>query len=199
MKGNAAPRPAALADVGRLLEEHRPELLAMLQRRIDPHLAVRLDPEDVLGEAFLQAQRRWEWFQEQEGLTAYVWLYGIARDCLREAWRRESRDCRDNRRDLPFPEESSLQLAMSLFQKGQSPAEQAAREELRECMRRALQLLGEADRDLLWMRNYDQLSFAEIAQLLGVKENAAAVRYVRALKRLRLLWEKLYPSEGVER
>jgi hypothetical protein len=36
----------------RLLEEHGPKLLAMLRRRIDPALAARLDPEEVLQEAF---------------------------------------------------------------------------------------------------------------------------------------------------
>ena len=50
---------ADLALLGRLFEEHRPRLLAMVQRRIDPALAARVDAEGILTDAFLLARRRW--------------------------------------------------------------------------------------------------------------------------------------------
>jgi RNA polymerase sigma-70 factor (ECF subfamily) len=111
-----------LAVLGKLLEEHRPKLLAMVRRRLDPALAGRVDAEDVVNEAFFQARRRWGRFKEQSGLTAYAWLYRIVLDCLIEAWRRETRDCRDRRRDLPWPEASSVQLGLGLVNPGTSPA-----------------------------------------------------------------------------
>lgn len=49
---------ADMAVLGKLLEEHRPRLLAMLRQRIDPGLAARIDPEDVCSEIFLAARRR---------------------------------------------------------------------------------------------------------------------------------------------
>src|SRR5438128_532128 len=48
-----------LAALGKLFEEHRPKLLAMLRRKIDPVLAVRIDAEEILQEAFFMAHRRW--------------------------------------------------------------------------------------------------------------------------------------------
>ncbi len=182
---------AELAALGKLLEEHGPRLLAMVGRRLDPALAARVDPEDVLGEAFLRARERWRSFQEQPGLTPYAWLYRITLDCLIEAWRRETRDRRDPRRALPWPEASSVQLGLGLVSPGTSPSEAAAREDLRARMRQALGLLKEPDREILWMRHYDQLTFPEAAEVLGVTESAATLRYVRALKRLKHLWERL--------
>ena len=122
---------ADVAELGKLLMEHRARLLAMLQRRIDPALAVRLDPEDVLSEAFLLARAKWDRYCQQRRLTPYAWLYRIALDCLFEAWRRETRACRDQRRDMPWPERSSIQLGLGLGAGDTSPSEAAIREELR--------------------------------------------------------------------
>jgi hypothetical protein len=60
---------AGMAALGRLLEEHRPKLLAVIQRRLDPALARRMGSEDILSNAFLQARRRWHrrWVKKQSG------------------------------------------------------------------------------------------------------------------------------------
>ncbi len=121
--------PSSLADLaalGMLFHEHRPKLLAMLRRRIDPALVVRADPEDILGEAFLMARRKWADFQRQSALSPYAWLYRIALDCLIEAWRRENRDCRDLHKDMPLPEESSVCLGLGLVQTGATPSQELA-------------------------------------------------------------------------
>jgi DNA-directed RNA polymerase specialized sigma24 family protein len=58
--------PSSLADMaalGKLFEEHRPKLLAMVQRRLDPTLAPRNDPEEILNEAFFDARRKWDNFK----------------------------------------------------------------------------------------------------------------------------------------
>lgn len=121
-------------------------------------------------------------------------VYRIVLDCLIECWRRETRACRDPRRELPWPQESSLQLGLGLVASGTSPSKAVARAELRERMRQTLDLLKQADREILWMRHYDQLSFPEAAQILGLSESAATLRYVRAVKRLKKLWQDLYPD-----
>jgi RNA polymerase sigma-70 factor (ECF subfamily) len=187
---------AEMAALGKLLEEHRPKLLAMLRRRIDPTLAVRFDPEDVCNEVFFVAQRRWSTFNAD---APYAWLYRLALDCLIEAWRREHRRCRDLQRDLPWPEASSLQLCLSLVAPGTSPTGAALRHEMQEQMRQTLKLLKDADRQVLWMRYYDDLSYGEMAVVLGVTENAATVRCLRALRRLKELWQQLNPDPGVDR
>lgn len=183
------PSLAEMAALACLYEEHRPRLLEMLRRRIDPNLAVRLDAEDVLGEVYLEARRRWPAFRERTDLPGYVWLYGIARDCLIESWRKHNRACRAPAREMPWPEQSSLQLGLGLVQDRAGPGTETEQAELARCMREALQQLRDADREILWMRHYDEFAFADIAALLGVSENTATVRYVRALRRLRDLWQ----------
>jgi RNA polymerase sigma-70 factor (ECF subfamily) len=186
---------ADMAALGKLFEEHRPKLLAMVERRIDPALSVRLDAEDILEEAFLQARRKWERFKEQSAMTSYAWLYRIVFDCLIDAWRRQKRGPRDLGRDLPWPEHSSIQLGLGLVSPGTGPASATARADLCQRVRQAVEMLKPADREILWMRHNDELSFAEAAQVLEITENAATVRYVRALRRLKNLWHQLHPDD----
>src|SRR5438552_17586548 len=105
--------PSTIADMaalGQLFEEHRPKLLAMVQKRLDPALSARIDAEDILSEAFLEARRKWKTFKKQSAMTPYAWLYRIVLDRYIEVWRRENRGRRDLDRDMPWPERSSVQL-----------------------------------------------------------------------------------------
>ncbi len=79
-------------------------------------------------------------------------------------------------------------LGLNLMDGGTSPSEAVARDEQRDRLRRAVGRLREEYREVLWLRHAEQMSFAEIAQVLGVTENAATVRYVRALQRAREYW-----------
>jgi RNA polymerase sigma-70 factor (ECF subfamily) len=185
---------AEAAALAKLLDEHRPKLLAMLHRRIDPTLHARIDPEDVLGEAFVVAGRRWHKLGSS-GMTPYAWLYRITLDCLIEAWRRESRPGRDPRREVPWPERSSAQLGLNLVGSGTSPSEAMIRAEVQERMQRALQRLKPEDKEVLWMRHNDQLTFREAAMVLGVSEDAATQRYARALRRLKGYWQSVDGDE----
>lgn len=184
-----------MATLGQLWEKHESDLLAMLRRRIDPALASRIDPEDVLHEAFLLAQHKWNGFKAGSKMTPYAWLYGIARDCLIEAWRKQTRQKCDMRRDMPLPEHSSIQLALDIVNPGTSPSDKAAHEELVQRVREVMEQLSDNDREILAMRHFDNLTFAEAGTLLSITENAASVRYVRALKRLRKLWQTAHGGE----
>jgi RNA polymerase sigma-70 factor (ECF subfamily) len=49
----------------------------------------------------------------------------------------------------------------------------------------AIATLGDDDREVIWMRHYEQLGNHEVAEALGLTEPAASMRYLRALRRLR--------------
>jgi RNA polymerase sigma-70 factor (ECF subfamily) len=182
----------SMAVLGQLLDRHREKLLGAIRRRIDPALSVRLDPEDVLNNAYLVAQRKYAEFRESGTISPFAWLYGIARDCLIDAWRRETRDRRDLAREMPWPADSIAQLGLGLRASGTSPSEAVQRKQLQERVRQLLELLRPADREVLWMRHFDQLSHRETAEVLGITENAATVRYARALCRLRDLHQSVF-------
>ncbi|MCI0705116.1 MAG: sigma-70 family RNA polymerase sigma factor [Planctomycetia bacterium] len=179
---------------------HRPRLLETVQRRLPPVLSAVLEPDDVLQAAYLDAARRWETFlarsQQSPPCTEYVWLYGIVMARLVDEYRRHTRNARDRRRDLPWPEASSVQLGLSLVGGDRSPSSAMVAADTSNRMRQALDQLPDSDRAILWMRHFDELSFKEVAEHLGIAENAAAQRYVRALRKLREVWKLLEPADG---
>lgn len=200
------PSLADRAELGRVLEEHRPALLAMLRRRIDPSLAGRLDADDILGDVAAAACQRWAAFKaqvakervakEQIATREYIWLYGLARDRLNDAWRRNAAAKRDHRRDQHWPDETSIQLGLGLVDDGTGPGAAAARAEVRERVLKVMNLLKPADRDILLMRQAEFKSYRDVAAVLGISESAATVRYLRALRKLKDLWQQLFGAGG---
>jgi RNA polymerase sigma-70 factor, ECF subfamily len=187
------PMPSSVADLaalGKLWEDHRPRLLAMLGWRTE---GSPVDPEDILQETFVLAGHRWPQFQEQARMTPYAWLYRLALDCLVEAWRKRGRGVLAKERVL----DQLSSLLVNVVQASTGPRTAAARAECQEHVRQALAQLKDADREILWMRHGDDLSFKEVAALLDLTENAAAARYVRAARRFRHLWQQLHPSSEV--
>ncbi len=187
----------AVAALTKMFEEHRSRLLVMLQSRIDPALGARVSAEDILHETFLLARRRWHRFTAS-GMRPYPWLYRLAMDSLIEISRRQNRDGRDPHREIPWPDRSSDQQALKLIDSATSPSEAFAREELRLRVQEVLSQLKPIDREVLWMRHFDQLSFADLAMLLKISENTAMKRYVRALQRLEKLLPDLSPPGDEE-
>jgi RNA polymerase sigma-70 factor, ECF subfamily len=83
-----------------------------------------------------------------------------------------------------LPEDSAVLLAQRLAGNGTSPSHGLLRKELRERVRTALAGLPDADREVLVLRYLEQLSTAEIADVLEVGEGAVKMRHRRALDRL---------------
>jgi RNA polymerase sigma-70 factor, ECF subfamily len=177
-----------------MFEEHRSKLLIMLQSRIDPAMEARFSAEDVLHEAFFLARKRWHRFGASR-MRPYPWLYRLAMDTLIEIWRRQNCDVRDPHREIPWPDRSSAQQVLKLIDSATTPSEAFAREELRRRVQKVLAELKPIDREVLWMRHFDQLSFPEVAILLKITENTAIKRYARALGRLKNLLADLDPED----
>jgi RNA polymerase sigma-70 factor (ECF subfamily) len=81
--------------------------------------------------------------------------------------------------------ETSASIAEALVASGTTPTQAAARREREACVARALAGLSAADREALVLRHFEGLTSAEAARELGIGEEAASKRYVRALERMR--------------
>ena len=97
-----------------------------------------------------------------------------------------------------FLQANSFSLAAQLVGNLTSPSRAAIREEMLIQVRAALDRMDELDREVLALRHFEELSNNEVAEILGLQKAAASNRYVRALKRLRVVLEKLslFDDEG---
>lgn len=180
-----------LAELGTLVEAHWARLVQIIRRRMDSALGLRLDAEEIVNAAFLDARRRWAAFRIDRKVSPFVWLYRIVNDRLIEEWRTATRQKRDMRQNVPWPERPSVDLGLRLVAPDTSPTQAAVRNEEALLMKQALEQLREADREIIMLRGYDEMSFLEIGELLGVSDNTATVRYVRALRKLKTTWQRI--------
>ena len=187
-------RAAAAGDESagqRLLARHRGRLRQMVAVYLDPRLAARVDPSDVVQEALIDAARGLAAYLRERPLPFYPWLRQFARQRLLQLHRHHLRARRNVGREVPgdlaLPDRSADALAERLLASGTSPSRRLIREELRRRVQAAMDRLSERDRAILVMRHLEELSAAEVAAALGISEGAVRVRLLRALSRLRNL------------
>lgn len=183
-RGDAAARQ-------QLLVRHRQRLVRMVAVRLDRSVAARLDPSDVVQEALAEAAQHLDEYLRTRPLPYYAWLRQFAWEKLVKLHRHHIRSqkrsvTREEAWSMPLPEDSVLRLAR-LVASGPSPSQALLRNELRQRLQAALDQLRPDDREILVMRNLEQLSIAEIAEVLELSEGAVKVRHLRALRRLRAI------------
>lgn len=171
----------------RLLQRHRDRLRRMIAIRIDARVAARIDPSDVLQEALAEADAKLDSYLRDRPVAFYPWLRKIAWERLVKLHRRHIQSKRrsvEREEPIPLSAQYAAVLTERLCARGSTPSRQALQNESRARVRAALDALPETDREVLVMRNLEQLSVAETAEVLGLSTGAVKMRHVRALTRL---------------
>ncbi len=173
-----------------LLSRDHERLRRMVALRLDQRLQGRVDPEDVLQDAYLEAATHLADYLRQPEMSFFLWLRGVTGNVLLAVHRQHlGTKMRDANREVALyrgtmPEATSAALAAQLLGKDTRPSEAAMRAE-RKILQQALNTLDPMDREILALRHFEQLSTAETARILGIQEAAAGKRYLRAVKRLK--------------
>jgi RNA polymerase sigma-70 factor (ECF subfamily) len=171
-----------------LFARHRAELRRFVALRLDARLRARVDPSDVVQETQLEAFRRLPDFLERAPMPFHVWVRRTAYERLLMLRRQHvEAERRATGREVALPDRSSLLLAERLVAHGPSPSRSAERRELARQVRQVLLLLPEADRELLFLRTFEGLSYEESADILGIEPATARKRHGRALLKLHAL------------
>jgi RNA polymerase sigma-70 factor (ECF subfamily) len=177
---------------GAVLAGHRDRLRRMVSLRLDRRLQGRIDPSDVIQEAYLEAARRLpEYVQEPAPMPLFLWLRFLTAQALQALHRRHlGAQARDADREISIvggriPHATSAALAAQLLGHDTRASEAAIRAERKLRLEEALNSMDPIDREVLALRHFEQLSNAECARVLALSESGATKRYVRALKRLK--------------
>jgi RNA polymerase sigma-70 factor, ECF subfamily len=176
-----------------LFQRHRDRLRRMVELRMDARLQGRVDASDVLQDAFLDAAAHLDWYLKGPELPPFLWLRLVVSQRLANHHRRHfGTKMRDLAQEVslyrdPLPQASSAALASMLLGRLTSPSNAAIRAEQVLRVQEALNALDPLDREVIALRQFEELSRAETAQVLGITEEAGAKRYIRALKRLKTI------------
>jgi len=173
---------------GRLVERYQDRVYSLAMRILrDPHLA-----EDVAQEAFVRAFQRLAQFRGDSAFS--TWLYRIAVNTCWEYLRKSSRMVRW---DAPGGEEDDgarLVVGTAL-----SVEERAVKAEQKALLWRAVEKLPDDYRVAVVLRYVDDLSYQEMAQILGVPVATVGTRLHRARTMLAKMLTGVWPGETDDR
>jgi RNA polymerase sigma factor (sigma-70 family) len=130
--------------------------------------------DDLLQITFLNVHRARRTFRPRLPLRG--WLFSIAAHALQDELRRRKR--------LPLAPEEQQEAVAETVAAEDEPVSLDSRERA-PVVRAALKRLPESQRAVLYLHRFEQMSFAEVARVLGTSEGAVKLRAFRAYERLR--------------
>lgn len=183
--------------VTELFDRYRKRLRQMIRLRLDRRLQGRVDPSDVLQDAYIDLTEQLPTYFARPELPFFLWLRLLAGQRLMRVHRHHlGAAMRDAGREVSLykgalPQASSVSLAAQLLGRFTSASQAAVRAERQLQLQAAINGMDEIDREMIALRHFEELSNGEVAEILGLSKAAASNRYVRAMVRLQAILESL--------
>lgn len=182
--------------LGGLLETYRSYLRVLAASQLSNKLGQRVSASDIVQDTMLAAHRDFGDFRGESSEQFSAWLRVIlSRNLFRAIERHIKADKRDIRREVSLDQvagsvDSSAVGLANLLASDQSTASRIVSRG--EETRRVVDLLVELPehyQQVIMLRNFQNLRFEEVAQEMGRTSTATRLLWLRALKKLRELYE----------
>ena len=185
------------AALAALFTHYRERLRNMVRLRLDQRVHGRLDPSDILQEAYLDVARRFPEYVAAPTVPFYLWLRALTGQRLVDVHRQHlGAQMRDAGREVSLyrgalPEASSASLAQQILAGLTSPSQAAIRAEMQMQLQDVLNNMDPKDLEVVVLRHFEELNNVETANVLGIDTSAASKRYIRAIRRLKAILDKI--------
>ena len=156
----------ATNDYERLYREHARAIHAYCLRRTSPE-----DAKDATADVFVVAWRRYD--EVPPGDDALPWLYGVARNVLRDRSRSRRRHAR-----------LVTKVASTTGGSVEGPERQVVRWSEHEAVLAAIERLPGKDREVLRLVEWEGLSRDQVAEMMFVSRSAIDKRIARAHRKI---------------
>ncbi len=145
-----------------------------------------LECEDLAQDVFLKVFRKLHTFQHDSQF--YTWLYRIAVNTATDHLARASR------RRLHLVEDDSALDDGTPRSEQEDVSSPLMRRELAELTQKILDRMPEKYRAILVLREFEDLSYTDIASVLGIQLGTVESRLFRARQRFKEMLERLHPE-----
>lgn len=187
----AAARAGDREAVGALFDRFRPWLRAVAGQSMAAPVRAKASGSDLVQDAFLEVQRIFERFHGRTPGELRAWLQAVVANKAADLNRHYlGTEMRDAAREQPADAGSGDGPGGWLAAAGPEPGSAVVRGEDAERVVAALAQLPPHYQEVIRLRTWDGLAFAEVGRLTGRSEDAARMLWGRALE---LLGEHLGP------
>jgi RNA polymerase sigma-70 factor (ECF subfamily) len=174
---------------GRLLARYANYLTLLARVEVGRRLRGKLDPADVVQDAFLEAHRHFPAFRGTTEPQFAAWLRrilaGVLANTVRHYFGTQARDPRLEHDLHAAVEQSSYALAGQLAAPDTSPSEAAVQREQAVLLADAIGRLPDDYREVIVLRHLEGLTFPVVADRMGRTVDSVEKLWLRAVARLR--------------
>lgn len=163
-----------------LLGRHRKSVFNFILR----YVGDKETAEDLLQETFMRVIKGADAYKRQAKFT--TWLYTIARNlCVDQTRRRKHR--KHASLDAPMAADDDSGTLLDVLPSGEMASDRkSVNKQLYQRLQGAIGALSEEQREVFLMREFLDMPFKQIADVVGVPENTVKSRMRYALEKLRL-------------
>ena len=163
-------------------EFHQPIYSLVYRILTDP-----ADAADTTQEVFLKVFRGMRHFNGQSSLKTWIYRIAVHEASNRRRWwfRHKARETSMEPLENTAAQSSGLAIAESLVDEGESPFESAAHEEVRARVEEELRKVPEPYRSTVILRDLEEMSYEEIAEVLDISLGTVKSRLTRGREALR--------------
>jgi RNA polymerase sigma factor (sigma-70 family) len=140
------------------------------------------DADDLVQEAVLRAFRG---FDALRGSDVKAWLLTIVKNCHLTALKQQQR-----RGFVPLPEEHDVRDGEAMIATTPDPENTSVRRDERRTLDRLMSALPEEHREVLVLREIEEMDYREIATVTNVPIGTVMSRLARARAALKAVWLK---------
>ncbi len=178
--------------LGKLAELCRPYLLLIANEDLNPLLRGKLDASDVVQEALIAAHRDIAQFRGQKEVDFLAWVRGILINDLLEARRKHCGTAKRNvGREIPLDGDSVRgQPSIEVVGEAVSPRSEVIAKEEAEALAWAMNQMPEHYREVIRLRNWEELSFEDVGTRIGRGAEATRKLWSRAILHLQKTLER---------
>lgn len=162
-----------------LLGDCGERLLGFIRLRLGPGLRAQVESGDILQVTLMRAFQHIDDFEGASRKSLVAWLVTIAQNAIRDQADFAHRQRRDVSRTVPLSEETE-QLEADV----RSEVSRLILKEETKRLEKAMESLGEEQREVILLRKYEELSFEEIGKRMGKSPDACRMLLARALTAL---------------
>ena len=160
--------------IAQLISRYQGHLLSLVRRRLGPALRSQVESRDVAQDVMLRAVQDVQGFRPRGPRSFLSWMSGIAENRLRNLARDRSKGY-----DLPV----GIEIGAQLEDPAPEPGVDGSEAEW-HLLQRGLERLEWKNREVVRLRNIEQLSFREVGHLMGRSEEAVWMMHKRAMAEL---------------
>ena len=170
-----------------LIERYQDRLFGLVRH----YTKSAVEVEDIVQDTFIKAYRKLESFQHQSSFS--TWIYRIAVNTALDFLKRSGRNPVQTVEDPEVVGEGPQSRARAQLA---APDAALEREEIAEITKNVLAELPEIFRTVLVLREFEDLSYQEMAEVLSVSIGTVESRLFRARARFKEALLRLYPEYG---